>query len=43
MLGALVNTVFMDHFQKVAQAHFRVRRLERKYGAARLRAHYDAL
>lgn len=43
VLGALVNTVFMDHFQKVAQAHFRVRRLERKYGAARLRAHYDAL
>lgn len=43
VLGALVNTVFMDHFQKVAQAHFRVRRLERKYGTQRLRAHYDAL
>jgi len=30
--GALVNTLFMDHFQNMARGHFVVRRLERKYG-----------
>ena len=32
--GATVNVIFMDHFQRVAQAHFALRRLERTYGAA---------
>jgi len=31
--GALVNTVFMRHFQNVAEGHFTVRRLERAYGS----------
>ena len=30
--GAVINTVFMDHFQQMARGHFMVRRLERKYG-----------
>jgi len=30
--GALINTLFIDHFQNMAHGHFIVRRLERKYG-----------
>lgn len=30
--GAIINTVFMDHFQDMAKGHFMVRRLERKHG-----------
>jgi hypothetical protein len=30
--GAIVNTLFLDHFQEMARGHFIVRRLERKYG-----------
>ena len=41
--GALVNVVFMQHFQDMAKAHFTVRRLERKYGAEAVRAAYDGL
>lgn len=29
--GALINTIFIDHFQSIARGHFTVRRLERKY------------
>ena len=32
VLGAMVNTVFIDHFQQMAHGHFTVRRLERQYG-----------
>jgi hypothetical protein len=32
--GAIVNTLFIDHFQDMARGHFIVRRLERKYGEA---------
>jgi hypothetical protein len=38
--GALVNLLFMDHFQNMAQGHFTVRRLERKYGEPAVRAAY---
>lgn len=38
--GAAVNTAFMSHFQSMARAHFTVRRLERAYGAATVRAAY---
>jgi len=31
--GALINTLFIDHFQDMARGHFIVRRLERKYGS----------
>jgi hypothetical protein len=40
--GAAVNAAFMDHFQSTARAHFTVRRLERTYGAAPVRAAYES-
>ncbi len=40
--GAAVNYAFIDHFQTLARGHFTVRRLERIYGAALVRAEYDA-
>lgn len=30
--GAVINTIFLDHFQDMAKGHFTVRRLERMYG-----------
>lgn len=30
--GASINVLFMNHYQKMAKAHFTVRRLERIYG-----------
>lgn len=39
--GATVNMIFMDHFQRVARGHFTVRRLERHYGAERIRRVYE--
>jgi EcsC protein family len=41
--GATVNMVFMDHFQRIAQGHFTMRRLERIYGSANIRARYNEL
>lgn len=41
MGGAAVNVAFMDHFQSMARAHFTVRRLERAYGQATVRAAYE--
>ncbi|MEW6640804.1 MAG: EcsC family protein [Pseudomonadota bacterium] len=41
--GATVNVIFMDHFQRIAQGHFTLRRLERAYGASTVRAHYAVL
>jgi hypothetical protein len=38
-----VNLIFMSHFQRVAQGHFTIRRLERLYGPALVRRHYDDL
>ncbi|MBN3806437.1 EcsC family protein [Paraburkholderia sp. Ac-20336] len=43
VLGAMVNTVFIDHFQQVAHGHFTVRRLEREYGQAAIEAAYQTL
>lgn len=43
VLGAMVNTVFIDHFQNVAHGHFTVRRLERRYGEAAVHAAYDEI
>jgi EcsC protein family len=40
--GAAVNVIFTDHFQRVGRAHFIVRRLERDYGEAVVRQHYEA-
>ncbi len=41
--GAAVNAAFMDHFLTLARAHFTVRRLEREFGAAPVRAIYDEI
>jgi hypothetical protein len=41
--GALINDLFITHFQDVAWGHFALRRLERKYGAEEVRAAYEAL
>ena len=30
--GASLNMIFMDHFERVAQGHFTIRRLEREHG-----------
>jgi EcsC protein family len=41
--GAAVNYAFIQHFQAIALSHFTVRRLERVYGPALVRAAYDQL
>lgn len=41
--GALVNGVFIGHFQDMAWGHFTVRRLERQYGGAEVREAYDEI
>jgi hypothetical protein len=41
--GAIVNLLFMDHFQEIARGHFTVRRLERTYSAEIVRAAYQGL
>ncbi|HRE11479.1 MAG TPA: EcsC family protein [Ignavibacteria bacterium] len=38
--GAGINLIFMDHFQKMAEGHFTVKRLEKKYGAEAVRLAY---
>jgi hypothetical protein len=43
VLGAGVNTVFIDHFQQTAHGHFTVRRLERRYGSSAVQAAYRAI
>jgi hypothetical protein len=41
--GALLNTLFMNHFQSAARGHFIVRRLERKYGQLLVQLKYKQL
>jgi hypothetical protein len=41
--GAIINTVFMDHFQDMAKGHFVVRRLERKHGEEIVQRIYQEL
>jgi len=41
--GALVNTLFIDHFQDIARGHFVIRRLERGHGVEAVRKAYDDL
>ncbi|WP_144111486.1 EcsC family protein [Paraburkholderia sp. BCC1886] len=43
VLGAMVNTVFIDHFQQVAHGHFTVRRLERQYGSEAVESAYQTI
>jgi hypothetical protein len=41
--GAMLNLIFMKHYQDVAKGHFIVRRLERKYGVDVIRKAYGRL
>ena len=41
--GLTLNILFMRHFQRLAEGHFIVRRLERKYGEAAVREEYEML
>jgi len=41
--GAILSTLFMDYYQEVAEAHFTIRRLERKYGTDIVQKAYERL
>ncbi len=41
--GAVVNYIFIEHFQNMARGHFTVRQLERKYGRETVKKVYDDL
>ncbi len=41
--GGTLNYVFVAHFQKMAMAHFAIRRLERKYGEVKVQGAYRNL
>ena len=41
--GALINTIFIGHYQDMARGHFIVRRLEKIHGAEPVREAYDKL
>jgi hypothetical protein len=41
--GAFINTLFMDHFQRMARGHFIVRRLERIHGLEAVKHAYEEL
>lgn len=38
--GALINTLFISHFQDMAKGHFTIRKLERKYGKELIQEFY---
>ncbi|CAL2092805.1 EcsC family protein [Tenacibaculum sp. 190524A05c] len=41
--GAVINTVFISHFQDMAQGHFIIRKLERKYNQGTIKALYHKI
>ena len=41
--GALINLLFVSHFQSMASGHFIIRRLERKYGPENVKKEYQRL
>ena len=41
--GAIINTIFIDHFQDMAKGHFAIRRLEKIYGKEIVKAAYEEL
>ncbi len=41
--GALINALFIDHFQEISRGHFTVRRLERAHGHSEVRLAYATL
>lgn len=42
-MGATINVLFIDYYQKMARGHFILRRLERKYSPELIHQEYDAL
>ncbi len=41
--GALINTLFISHFQTMARGHFMVLRLEKKYGKEAVQSRYKMI
>ena len=41
--GALINTMFIDHFQNMSRGHFIVRRLEKEYGSELVKKRYQKI
>ncbi len=41
--GGSINLIFIHHFQKMAEAHFTIRQLERKYGEEVIREKYNEI
>lgn len=41
--GGSLNYIFVDHFQKMATAHFSIKRLERQYGEAEVKLAYESI
>jgi hypothetical protein len=41
--GALINSIFMDHFQNMARGHFIMRSLENKYGTEEISRLYNCV
>ena len=41
--GAMINSVFISHFQDMARGHFIVRRLERCYDKELIQKEYEGL
>ncbi|HIP48404.1 MAG TPA: EcsC family protein [Lutibacter sp.] len=41
--GGAINLVFINHFQKMAEAHFSIRQLERKYGEKLVKEVYESI
>ena len=41
--GASINLMFMNHFQDMAEGHFIVKRLEKKYGLEMVKSKYNSL
>ncbi len=41
--GAIINTLFIDHFQRMARGHFIILRLEQKYGIDAIKQAYVVL
>ena len=41
--GLALNILFINHFQRIAEGHFTIRRLERKYGAELVQREYQQI
>jgi hypothetical protein len=41
--GAIINTLFIDHFQGMARGHFLIRKLERRHNPEIIRKYYELL